>query len=182
MGLDPRTPGSRPEPKADALTTALPRRPGIPTCDMQIQIKTCSSGLQLSLQDSDPSLGAGGERTEIHMEGRWMPTSPLRCSLTGPAACLGLPLWDEHSPCCLVGWAERERENVWEEAVSGSRSQERLSGGTDLPNGPAATLWHGERYRAWERKGGRAWLGMRCHMELEGESDSRKGTLMASVF
>ena len=27
MGLDPTTPGSRPEPKADALMTALPRRP-----------------------------------------------------------------------------------------------------------------------------------------------------------
>ena len=27
MGLEPRTLGSRPEPKADALTTALPRRP-----------------------------------------------------------------------------------------------------------------------------------------------------------
>ena len=27
VGLDPGTPGSRPEPKADTLTTALPRRP-----------------------------------------------------------------------------------------------------------------------------------------------------------
>lgn len=97
------------------------------------------------------------------------------CSLSGST-----PLGRTFS--LLPGGMGRERENVWEEAVSGSRSQERLSGGTDLPNGPAATLWNGERYRAWERKGGRAWLGMRCHMELEGESDSRKGTLMASVF
>ena len=29
VGLDPASPGSRPEPKAVALTTALPRRPSI---------------------------------------------------------------------------------------------------------------------------------------------------------
>ena len=85
----------------------------------------------------------------------------------------------------LDAWWDGQRERVcvgggseWQE----SGAERSLSGGTDLPNGPAAALWNGERYRAWERKGGRAWLGMRCHMEPEGESDSRKGTLMASVF
>ena len=33
MGLDPITPGSRPEPKADALTAVPPRRPKQPTLD-----------------------------------------------------------------------------------------------------------------------------------------------------
>ena len=47
---------------------------------------------------------------------------------------------------------------------------------------PLWLLWNGEKCRAWGGKGGRTWLAVGYHRELEGKSDSRKGTLMPQSF